>query len=313
LIPRHIIEWLLEPEDLSVKYRTSVELLDRPLDEIEVQKYRSQIAESDPVRTLLGKMHPDGYWLQKNPRTGEVLGDGTEYGAFATTHYCLSYLAELGMDRSHPQVSKAAERYLALQKGDGDFCHHYSCLLGYNIRTFVMLGYKDDPRTRKSIDLMLTTERPDGGYLCDIHEGKYKTRPVKSCIRGGVKALLAFSYLPEHWKNTRIRKLVDYLSRDGIFKKSNLEVFVNKDMERNSFPIIWRANVFEVLLALSKMGYGNDGRLERAWTVLDTRRDTRGKYRLDWTPGQSPWKIGKRNEPNKWVTFYSYLAHKSRQ
>ena len=107
--------------------------------------------------------------------------------------------AELGLDRDNPQISKAVERYLSLQENDGDFYGHFSCLLGYNIRTFLMLGYCKDARVQNSIDLLLSTEREDGGYLCDMHEGKYKTKSVKSCVRGSVKALLAFSNLPEYW------------------------------------------------------------------------------------------------------------------
>jgi hypothetical protein len=215
------------------------------------------------------------------------------------------------MDRSNPQIAKAAERYLSLQKSDGDFLRHFSCLLGYNVRIFLMLGYRDDARVQKSIDLLLNIDRPDGGYLCDMHEGKYKTRPVKSCIRGSVKALLAFSHLPEYWKHDRCEKLVEYfLARDGIYKTTNLSEFVNKDMERNSFPITWRANVFEILLSLSKMGHGNDKELERAWQIMDSKKDDMGRYYLDWTPRQSPWKVGKRNEPNKWITFYTLLAYK---
>jgi hypothetical protein len=309
MIPVDVINWLLEPENPSMKYRTMKELLDKPHNE--VQEIKESIVASDSVNTLLERMHPDGYWLQKNPRTGEVTGHGVEYGAYATTHFCLSYLAELGLDRNHPKVAKATERYLNLQKKDGDFHRHFSCLVGYNIRTFVMLGFKDDPRVKKSIDLLLNTERPDGGYLCDMHEGKYKTRPVKSCIRGSAKVLLAFSHLPEYWKHNRVRDLAEYfLSREGIFKKTNPNELVNKDMITSSFPITWRANVFEILLALSKMGYGEDGRLERPWKLMDTRKDERGRYILDWTPSQCPWKVGKRNQPNKWLTFYSYLAHK---
>jgi hypothetical protein len=243
-----------------------------------------------------------------------MLGEGVQYGAFGTTHYCLSYLAELGMYKTDTQVAKAAERYLNLQKADGDFYHHFSCLLGLNIRTFTMLGYKNDLRVKKSVELLLNTERPDDGYLCDMHEGKYKTKPVKSCVRGSLKAALAFSYLPEYWKHDRIRKLIDYfLLRDGIFKRTNLKELVNKDMERNSFPITWRANVFEILLALSKMGYGKHSRLERAWNFLDAKADKKGRYLLDWTPEQSPWKVGKRNQPNKWITFYTYLTHKFKE
>ena len=314
LVSEDVIRWLLEPEDPSMKYWTLVELLGKSPNDHEAIECKRQIAESIPVKSLLSKMHPDGYWLQKNPRTGRVLGDGTEYGAFGTTHYCLSYLAELGMDRTNSQVAKAAERYLNLQREDGDFRHHYSCLLGLNIRTLIMLGYRSDSRVQRSIDLMLHTERPDGGYLCDWHEGKYKTKPVKSCIRGSVKALLAFSYLPEYWKHDRIMKLVDYfLLRGGIFKSTNPKELVNKDMERNSFPITWRANVFEVLFALSKMGYGKDSRLGRAWSILDAKVDEKGRYVLDWTPEQSPWKVGKRNQPNKWITFYACLARKFKE
>jgi hypothetical protein len=309
-----VLKWLLEPEEPSIRYRTLIDLLETPHDDFDVKECKSQIPSSKPVDSILSKMHPDGYWLQKNPRTKEVVGDGVKYGAFGTTHYCLSYLAELGMDRTSHQITKAAERYLNLQKSDGDFYRHFSCLLGLNIRTFLMLGYKDDPRVRRSIDLLLDTDRPDGGYLCELHEGKYKTRPVKSCVRGSLKALLAFSYFPELWELERCKRLVDYfLGREGIFKTSSLSEFVNKDMERNSFPIAWRANVYEVLLSLSRMGYGNDERLERAWRIMDSKRDNEGRYILDWTPRQSPWKVGKRNEPNKWITFYSYLAHKFRK
>jgi hypothetical protein len=313
-ISEYIVKWLLEPGNPSLRYRTMIELLGKPPDDPEALECKRQISGSIPVKGLLNEMNPDGYWLQKQQRTGVMLGDGVEYGEFGTTHYCLSYLAELGMDRNNLQVAKTAETYLNLQQEDGDFHRYLSCLLGLNIRTFAMLGYKDNPRLKKSIDLLLNTERPDGGYLCDLHEGKYKIKPVKSCIRGSVKTLLAFSDLPQYWKHDRIEKLVDYfLRRDGIYKTTNLYEFVNEDMERISFPITWRANVFEILLSLSKMGYGKNDRLERAWKILNTKRDNKGRYLLDWTPEQSPWKVGKRNEVNKWVTFYAYLAHKFKE
>ena len=177
-----------------------------------------------------------------------------------------------------------------------------------------MLGYGNDERIEKSINLMLNTERADGGYLCDMHEGKYKTKPVKSCIRGSVKILLAYSHHPKYWRHVRVKRLVDYfLKRDGIFKTTNLNEVVNNDMTRSSFPITWRANVFEILLALSRMGYGNNDKLKRAWDYLDRKRNDEGRYILDWTPSQSPWKVGKRDEPNKWISFYAYLAYKYKE
>ena len=304
-----IMQWLLEPENPSVRYRTLVELLDMG-GTPEAAAARAAIPGSAPVKKLLDAMHPDGYWLQKNPGTGMFLGDGVDYGSFGTTHFCLSYCAEAGLDREHPSVAKAAERYLGLQKEDGDWLRHFSCLYAYNVRTFVMLGYRTDPRVRKAIDLMLGTVRKDGGYLCEMHE-KPNRKPPKSCVRGSVKALLAFSELPETWRHARCLQLVDYfLDRNGIFRKQDHAQFVNDDMKRNSYPVVWRTNVWEVLYALGKMGYGKDERLVDAWQVLDSRRLPDGRQPLDWTPSQSPWKIGKVGEPNKWVTFYATLAAK---
>lgn len=304
-----LIAWLLEPENPSVRFRTLAELLDRGGSEEALEAKRA-IAASAPVSKLLQAMHPDGYWLQKNPRTGQTLGDGAEYGSFGTTHFCLSYCAELGLDRTHPLVAKAAERYLSLQGEDGDWWQHLSCLYAYNIRTLIKLGYRGDPRVQKAIDLMLSTARPDGGYLCDLHE-KPNRRPPKSCVRGSVKALLAFSEMPEYWDHVRCRQLTDYfLNRHGIFKSKDHTRLVNDDMKRSSFPITWRTNAWEILCALSRMGYGRDERLNDAWNVMESRRDAQGRYPLDMTPAQSPWKVGKPGEPNQWVTFYCLLATK---
>lgn len=304
-----IIQWLLEADNPSVQFRTLRELLDRADGAPEVRRARAALLMSPPVQTLLGKMHPDGYWLQKNPRSGKVVGDSVEYDAFGTTHFCLAYLAELGLDRTHPQVEKAAERYLDLQQPDGDWYRHFSCLIGYNVRTFVLLGYRDDPRLRRAMELLAGTLRKDGGYLCDMHEGKRKT--VKSCIRGSVKALLAFSEFPEYWEHPRGKQLVDYfLSRGGIFQSAHPGIPVNQDLQRSSFPITWRANDWEVLYALSKMGYGRDERLQAAWTALEHKADAAGRFPLDWTPVQCPWKVGRRGEGNKWITFYVQAARK---
>lgn len=306
-MPVKTIQWLTEPSDPSVAYRTYTELLGFDSSETTLRKLKEQISASKPVQDILSQMHPSGYWLQQNPRNGEWVGDGVEYGSFATTHFCLTYLAELGMDKSHPQVALASERYLSLQKPDGDWWQHLSCLYAYNICTFIRLGFREDSHVQRVIDLMLATTRHDGGYLCDIHEGKKKK--IKSCYRGAAKSLKAFAELPEYWQHPRCIALVNYfLDRDGIYMMKDLTSYVNKDIERWSYPPIWRANLWEVLLALGKMGYGDDPRLDRSWDLLNSRINSDGKVVLDWTPTQCLWKVGRRGQPNKWLTFYAYLA-----
>jgi hypothetical protein len=158
---------------------------------------------------------------------------------------------------------------------------------------------------------MLDIYRPDGGFLCDIHEGKYKKKPVKSCIRGSIKMLLALSLLPEYWSHRRCSELVEYFrKRGGIFRSGEPGTLACKDFTRNSFPITWRATIFELLLALGRMGIGNEPAFQNAWDKMEEKRNNDEKYILDWTPTQCPWKVGRRGEPNRWVTFYCLLAKK---
>jgi len=301
----NIIKWLLEDENPSVQFRTLKEVLNYDDDTPEIRRAKLAILQSSPVQILLDKMHPAGYWLQKNPRTKSFVGDGVEYDSFGTTHFCLAYLAELGLDRTQSQVEIAADRYLALQQLNGDWYRHFSCLLGYNIRTFMRFGFQDDYRVKRAMELLLQTCHEDGGYLCDIHEDKYKTRSVKSCIRGSVKSLLAFSEFPVYWDHPRCKQLENYfLRRGGIFQSAHPGIPVNQDVQHLSFPLTWRANAYEVLYALSKMGYGRDERSRAAWASLENKADQADRYPLDWTPTQCPWKVGKLGEVNKWITFY---------
>lgn len=311
VVSANVLDWLLEPENPSLRYRTLVELLDLSSNDEKVKEAQSKIINSNDVKRIFDKMHPDGYWLQKNSRTNKIVGDGVEYGSFATTHFILSYLAELGLTKENPTISKAAERYLNLQSHDGDWWLHMSCLIGYNIHTFIKFGYANDDRIKRAINYLLNKKLPDGGYLCDMHEKKYKTKLPKSCIRGSVKALLAFSLLPQFHHHERVKELVHYfLKRNGIYKSSDHTKFANKDMFTFTFPIIWGANSWEILLALSRMGYGNHKSLNNAWEFIESKVNGEGTLLLDYTPGQSLWKVGKKGEENKWLTFYMILAKK---
>lgn len=305
-----VLQWLLEDAEPSVRYRTLTELLEARPSEPSAAQARTAVAGSNQVTRIFARMHPDGYWLQKNS-AGRWVGDGVEYGSFATTHFCLAKLAELGMDRHDARVSKAAERYLDLQGPDGDFWQHMSCLYGYNLRTFLMLGYRSDPRVNKTVALMADTLRPDGGYLCDMHEGKRKKKPVRSCARGSAKALMAYALLPDLWKTPRCQALVDYfLRRGGVFRTDQRDVAVTRESTQTVFPFTWGCGLLDVLLALSTMGLGRHPQLEKAWKKLDGKRDAQGRYVLDWTPTQSLLKAGRRGAPNKWISFYALLARK---
>lgn len=303
-INKAVLEWLLEPDNPSVQYRTLREILGRPKSDRLVRQAHAGILTSKITSKIFSKMHPKGYWLHRG------VGAGVEYAGAKTTHYNLAFLAELGLHRDDdPRLKLAAERYLNLQQPDGDFWQHLSCLTGMNLKTFALLGYQSDPRVKKSLQLLLSTKRKDGGFLCDIHEGKYKQREVKSCVRGSVKALVALSLYRGRWRSKRCQELVDYfLRRRVLYSSKKPTEFVTRDVASLSFPPSYGAGLQELLLALSTMGYGKHPALKDAWDCLEQKRDAEGKFPLDWNPPDSYFVPGKRGLPNKWTTFYCYLA-----
>jgi hypothetical protein len=311
----NIIEWLLEEENPSIRYRTLTELLDRSVTDIQVVETKAQIAKSEPVQFIFSKMHPEGYWLYNGK------GDAVEYEHWYTTHFNLGILAELALDQNDPKISLAVNRYLGLQKEDGDFLRHYSCLYAYNLRTFILMGFRHDPRVQKTIDLLLATDRHDGGYLCEWLP--HFTEHTKSCIRGSMKALTAFSVLPEYWGTKRCKKLVEYfLKRRIYFRMSQPNRIIGDDitdypfvLTKTTFPIFFMASFLEALWALSIMGYGEREELNEAWQLLETKKDTDGKYVLEDAPPFTYYRGGGGQEgvANKWITFYAYLALKHRK
>ena len=307
--------YFLSHEDPSVRLLALREAAGFSEAAAEVRRAKAEIARQPAVQALMADMHPEGFWMQKDSRTGAELGAGVEYGAYASTHYVLSYLAELGMDRSDPRIERACERYLSLQSADGDFWRHMSCLLGINLRTFEKLGYRDDGRVRASLDLLLRTARPDAGYLCDMHEkpergvsGRPLKRP-KSCYRGSAKVLFALVRFPEMRSEPRFAALIEYfLSREGIFRNYEPAEYVVRHVAEPSFPFTWSADVVQVLYALSTLGCGADPRLERAWHVLGTLRDEAGFIPLASVPSRSTWKPERRGRPSVWITLYADIA-----
>jgi hypothetical protein len=312
LPPQPVLDWLLEEENPSVRYRTLTELLNVAPNDPQVQQAKAQIPNSKPVQKIFAKMHPDGYWLYKGK------GAGVDYSS-ASTHFVLALLAELRLDRQDERIARAVERYLSLTLPDvpnparwqipPDYRNHQSCLYAYNLRTFVMFGYHDDPRIQERIAVLLADERFDGGYLCDRPTFKATT---KSCIRGSIKALMAFAVLPELWETARCRQLVDYfLRRRVLYRTRHPETLVRDELVHTSFPFVIAGSLLEPLYALSRMGYGQDERLQSAWDILESKRDDAGRYILDWYK-QTIFDPGGKGQPNKWVTLYACLAQKYR-
>ncbi len=304
-VPKPVLEWLLEENNPSIRYRTLTELMARKPTDEECKRTKTMIPDSPAVIAIFAAVMPDG-----NFRHGRK---DKEYGAVYSGMKCLDYLAELGMDRTDPRIGKAVEQYLLWQKADGDFRAHYSCVFGRNLRTLVRLGYAGDPRIEKIKTLLLASQRFDGGYLCDLRlkRRSRRTGPRKSCISGALSALAAFAELPELRNTPQCQALLHYfLKRDVCFRTDDKTKVLIGDV---GFPFSCGGKLLEVLYYLTRMGFGKRPQLRRAWGLLKQHRDAEGRFLLSGSPSTPHLKETGKGKPGKWVTFYAYLTYRQKE
>ena len=301
-----ILEWLLEPDDVSVRYRTLSELLNRGPDNREMREAKAAIPSSPAATRLFEALLPDGSWdygYRHKP---------SRYLFFATTS--LSWAAELGLDGGDERVSRAVRHLFSLQSEDGDFHRHYSCYNGLILRTLNRLGFGSDPHTALLRELLMRSGRHDGGFHCDIRpRRKADTSAHKSCIRGSLVALLAFAEDRALRKSEQCKQLVDYFLRRHVFFRTNdLTEPVLDLILQLSFPFTYKPGLVEAVHALSSLGRGSRKEMKEAWSLLASKRDEDGRLPLERSVAWPHICHTPRGRPSKWLTLYACLAEKAR-
>jgi len=302
-----VLDWLLGDDHPSVRFRTLTELLGRRLTPREAAAAKLRIADSVAAAALFGPMAADGSW--QYPYRNQL----NRYLKFVTAS--LSYAAELGLGRGDPRVARAVEHLFTLQQEDGDFFRHYSCYNGLILRTLNRLGCGDDRRTARLRALLLNSIRHDGGCHCDLRprRGRAASSPHKSCIKGSLKALLAFAEDPELCATEECSRLAQYfLRRHVCFRTDDRTRPVVPALLQLAFPITYHPGLLEALYPLSALGHGRRPEMDEAWSLLAQRQRPDGRFVLERSVNWPHLRTSPRGRPSKWVTFYAYLALKHR-
>jgi hypothetical protein len=71
----NVVDWLLEEENPSIRYRTLTELLDEEENSSRVKEAKAKIKDTQPIKKLFSKMTDEGYWYYHNKRTGRGYGE----------------------------------------------------------------------------------------------------------------------------------------------------------------------------------------------------------------------------------------------
>ncbi len=251
-----------------MRYRTLTELLDRSPTDPEVVEARARLPETGFASELLDGRDPAGWWVNEQ---------SLYTPKYVATNWRMLALSELGLRRDDPAIAASCElwmRRLPLKgggvggnsKGTG---HH--CVVGNMARALIRFGYGEDPRVRKSLDWLVGTADPKGGWSC-----WGRGRNLDSWE--GLSALAAY---PRPKRSAEMQRVIErgaefYLERELYRQGAPYPPWL-----RFHAPVHYYYDLLVGLDLLTALGYGDDRRLRYALAHLEKRRRRDGRWNLD--------------------------------
>lgn len=317
-----IQSWLLARDDNNpgVRCLTLTDLVGLTPDAPEVQAAREDVMRIGPVPAILAAQHPDGYWVKPG-----------YYPKYTGTFWTLGLLAMLGADGSDSRIRKGCELVLNNSRcsyggfsvdGPAGMIH---CLQGNLVNALLILGWQGDPRLGEAVDWLARSISGEG--IAPAEEKKAAVRYYRSgnsapgficaansfkpCAWGATKALLGLARVTPDVRTTAVWKGiqmgVDFLlSVDPATADypTPFDTKPNRSWFQFGMPVGYVTDVLQILEAMALLGMARDPRLDAAIKLLVSKRDTRGRWKMEYTYNGKTWAdVEVKGQPSKWVTL----------
>ena len=297
-----VIDWLLEENQPCIRYYTLVELLERGKSDQEVRESYSNISRRGWAASILNSQNQEGHWQSKR---------SLYLPKYTATNWMALILSDLGLTKENKQVTKTADlffkQWLTLPSTTNIF-NDEVCIVGNTARMLTRFGYEDDVRVRKLFDRLIEDQKEDGGWHCFE-----SSKGTLDCW----EALAAFAALP---KSKQTRRIKNSIHRGAEFY---LQRKLLEDGEKGylpwlrfHYPTHYYYDILVGLDVISRLGYGEDKRLQTALQILNEKRQKNGTWLLeklqpDLVPGSqyslrrkiTPFALEKVGRSSKWITL----------
>jgi hypothetical protein len=308
------MQWLLESDEPWTRYRTLVDLLDRPEDDPEVQAARADMLAHPQVQELITQAATwPGYALKRHNDAKHPL-------------FKFSTLADLGLRADDPGMGAAVEAVLAHRAPEGAFqtLANYPKTFGGSgeddwtwvlcdtptlLYALLALGLGDDARVEQAA-AHLAGLVDENGWRCvaapELGRFKGPGRKADPCPIANVLALKALSLAPAWRDSTATRTgaemlLTHWENRSG----RKLYLFgIGSDFARLKYPLVWY-DVLHVVEVLSRLPFvHDDARFCEMLATLTAQADEAGRYTASsMYRAWKGWSFADKKHPSPWLTF----------
>jgi hypothetical protein len=268
------MDWLLEKEQPSIRYLALTQLLHKKESDSEVREAKASIPTTGWVSEMLARRDPAGWWVRDR---------GWLEPRFLGTHWNMLALADLGATRAIPEVDRSCEYWMAkspLQGGGvGGFGkgkgHH--CYTANMARGLIRMGFEDDPRVRKTLEWIVKTSHPKGGWTC-----RFATAgPAPSRSLDAWEGLGAFAAYPRSKWTASMKGCVERSAEYYLERELHIQGDRYEPWYRFHWPVHYYYDLLVGLDCLTALGYGDDRRLGYALDLLRKKQRPDGRWNLD--------------------------------
>ena len=307
------IDWLLNGPPW-VEYRTRVDLLGQPEDDLEVYRAREAMLAHPQIGLLMDEV---GEWpgpiLKSHKSAGHVL-------------HKLVFLADLGLRAGDAGVAEIVDRIQAHRSEEGP----YQVLVNINPRyggagedqfawmlcdaplvlyALSQFGLGDSPEVRQALDHLVRLER-ENGWPCAVTPdlGKFRGpgRKADPCPYATLLMLKLLARFPEYYGEPSVRTGVETLLSlwEQRTERRPYLFAMGSGFAKLKAPLIWY-DILHVTDVLTRFPWArDDSRLLEMVAIVRSKANECGRFTAEsvWRDWKG-WDFGQKREPSRWVTL----------
>ena len=228
-------------------------------------------------------------------------------------YWDLFFLADIGLAAGDLDINRDIEEILARQSPDGTYSldsgmsPDYFCLSAIPLATFAGLGYRDDPRVGRYVQMLLNARCAGGGWHCA--EGRGNT----GCPMANLNVLMLLGQYPQYRDDPALAGAVNLLlkhweRRQEGWRKDGFGV--GRRFQSLEYPAI-KYGILRVIDVLSLFPMALRSPAFRDMLAFIQKKSSGGRYFAETVSNAyAGFDFGQTREPSRWLTFLITRAEK---
>ncbi len=321
---------MLERDQPWVRYNALVDLLRVPKNCEEARDALAEAMSTPPASKILEALDPDGGFTDK--AATRKWGDSAVRGGYVPKYrgaaWKIIFLAQIDADRENERVRALGEHILANAydpshgtfnirldaAGWGDYSL-IPCFMGNMVYALCRLGFEGRPEVRSAFDWLVRYQRFDDGDWRPPTAFPYKGSRERcwgrhTCYWGVTSLLRAITVVPGgFWtpeaENAK-KSAIDFALAHRLIWSSHdpAKPIATKNTrpQRLTAPLSYYQDAVEITTTMLSLGVRGEA-IDDAIEFVLAKRNEKGRWVLENSPGPLDSSWGAKEHENKWITF----------